>query len=136
MVKVMNCRKFCNMLFSKFLETKLECIRPFLKSCCANDTSTLVKYMIVNMRSRVLVSITCDSIHQIKHATILLNIFLLDVNFNKPTIRLHFSFLSFIFAKFLSGQRSITSTSIKCLNFKFLWYKTMHKKLVYGLNNK
>ena len=53
--------------------------------------------MIVNMRSRVLVSITCDSIHQIKHATILLNIFLLDVNFNKPIIKLHFFFLYLLY---------------------------------------
>ena len=49
-----------------------------------------------------------------------LNIFLLDVNFNKFTIRLHFIFMYSIFAKFSENQRLIVISSIKCSNFKFL----------------
>ena len=49
-----------------------------------------------------------------------LNIFLLDVNFNKITIRLHFIFMYSIFAKFSENQRLIVISSIKCSNFKFL----------------
>ena len=36
-----------------------------------------------------------------------LNIFLLDLNFEKSIIGLHFLFLSFILAKFLENQRLI-----------------------------
>ena len=40
-------------------------------------------------------------------AQIPLNNFLLDVNFDKFAIRLHFIFISFILAKFSKNQRSI-----------------------------
>ena len=53
-------------------------------------------------------------------ATNRLNIFLLDMNFNKFTIGLHFLLISSMLAKFLKIQRSITMSSIKYLNFKFL----------------
>ena len=52
--------------------------------------------------------------------TTLLNIFLLNVNFDKSIIELHFFFISFMFAKFLKDQRLIAMLSIKSLNFKFL----------------
>ena len=41
-------------------------------------------------------------------ATISLNIFILNVNFDKSTIRLHFLSISFILAKFLDNQILIT----------------------------
>ena len=43
--------------------------------------------------------------------------FLLEVNFDKSTIRLHFLFISFILAKFSKKQISIVKSSTKCLNF-------------------
>ena len=46
--------------------------------------------------------------------------FLLDVNFDKFTIELHFLLISSILAKFQEDQRSIAMSSIKCLNFEFL----------------
>ena len=52
--------------------------------------------------------------------TTILNILLLNMNFNKSTIGLHFLLISSMFAKFPENQRSITLSSIKYLNFKFL----------------
>ena len=46
--------------------------------------------------------------------------FLLDMNFDKSTNRLHFLFISFILAKFLKDQKSMPMSSIKFSNFKFL----------------
>ena len=48
-----------------------------------------------------------------------LNIFLLNVNFDKSIIELHFLLLSSKLAKFLKDQRSIPISSIKYLNFEF-----------------
>ena len=61
-------------------------------------------------------------------ATTPLNIFLLNVNFDKFTIGLNFLLISFIFANFSKEKKSILMSSIKYLNFKFLWYKIIHKK--------
>ena len=47
------------------------------------------------------------------------NIFLLDVNFENPTVGLHVFIWSFIFAKFQVDQRSIVNSSIKYLNSSF-----------------
>ena len=58
----------------------------------------------------------------------LLNILLLGVNFDKSTIGLHFLLISSIIIKFQENQRSITMLSIKCLNFKFLYFKIVHKR--------
>ena len=52
--------------------------------------------------------------------TTILNILLLNMNFNKSTIELHFLLISSMFAKFPENQRSIALSSIKYLNFKFL----------------
>ena len=52
--------------------------------------------------------------------------FLLDV-FENLIVGLHVLIIFFMFAKFQENQRSITLLSIKCLNFKFLWFKFMHK---------
>ena len=52
-----------------------------------------------------------------KLVTILFNIFLLDVDFDKSTIRLHLVLISSIFEKFLENKRSIVMLSINC---KFL----------------
>ena len=57
-----------------------------------------------------------------------LNIFLLNVKFSKFSIGLHFLLIFSILAKFLKDQRSIIMSLIKCLNFKFLQFKIMHKK--------
>jgi len=53
--------------------------------------------------------------------------FLLNVNFKNLTIGLHL-IISSILVKFQEDQRLITISSIKYLNFKFLWSKVMHKK--------
>ena len=45
------------------------------------------------------------------------------MNFEYLTIEMHVLIISSMFAKFQEDQRS----SIKCLNFKFLWPKIMHK---------
>ena len=66
----------------------------------------------------------------------LYNIYLLDVNFENLTIRLHVLIISSMLTKFQKDQRSIVMPSIKYLNFKFLWVKIMHKKWVYWSNNK
>ena len=50
----------------------------------------------------------------------LLNIFLLEMNFNKSNIRLHLLLISSIFAKFLKNQISIVISSINDLICKFL----------------
>ena len=55
------------------------------------------------------------------------NIFILNVYFDKFTIKLHFLFTYSMLAKFSKDQRSIIMSSIKYLNFKFLWSKIMHK---------
>ena len=52
-------------------------------------------------------------------ATNPLNIFLLNVNFDKFTIELHFLIISLMFAKFLEDQKSLVALLIKYLNFKF-----------------
>ena len=57
-----------------------------------------------------------------------MNFFLLNMNFDKFNIELYFIIISFILAKFSKFQRSITMSSIKYLNFKFLQSKIMHKK--------
>ena len=46
--------------------------------------------------------------------------FLLDVNFDKFTVRLHFLFIYSMFVKFSEDQILIVMSSIKYLNFKFL----------------
>ena len=54
--------------------------------------------------------------------------FLLEINFDKSTIGLHFLSMSFMLAKFLENSKSIAmSSSINCLNCKFLQLKIMHK---------
>ena len=58
----------------------------------------------------------------------MLNIFLLDVNFDKFTIELYFLLVSFMVAKFFKNQGLLDMSLIKCLNFKFLLYKIMHRK--------
>ena len=52
-----------------------------------------------------------------KLVTILFNIFLLDVDFDKSTIGLHLILISSMFAKFLENKRSKAMLSINC---KFL----------------
>ena len=52
-----------------------------------------------------------------KLITILFNIFLLEVDFDKSTIRLHLVLISSILTKFLENKRSIVMLSINC---KFL----------------
>ena len=54
-----------------------------------------------------------------KSLTTNLVIILLDVDFKKITIRLHFLFKSFVLAKFPEDLRSITMLSIKYFNFNF-----------------
>ena len=56
-----------------------------------------------------------------------INIYLLDMNFEKFTVRLHFLLKSLTLAKFSENQRLITMSLIKYLNFKFLQSKMMHK---------
>ena len=61
-----------------------------------------------------------------------LSIFLLDVNFKKLT--LDFMFLLYLLClwKFIiKNKKSIAISLIKFFNFKFLWYKIMHKKWIY-----
>ena len=48
-----------------------------------------------------------------------INIYLLDMNFKKFIVRLHFLLKSLILAKFLENQRLTTMLLIKFLNFKF-----------------
>ena len=49
-------------------------------------------------------------------ATILLNIFLLYMNFDKSIVRLYFLLISSMLAKFQEDEKSIAMSSIKCLN--------------------
>ena len=49
-----------------------------------------------------------------------INIYLLDMNFKKFIVRLHFLLKSLILANFSENQRLITMSLIKYLNFKFL----------------
>ena len=53
-------------------------------------------------------------------ATTQFNIFLVDVNFDKSIIELHFFLISFMFSKFLENKKLITMLSIKYLNLKIL----------------
>ena len=55
-------------------------------------------------------------------ATTLLNLFLLDMNYDKSIIELPFLLLLSMLAKILKDQILITISLIKCLNFKFLQY--------------
>ena len=48
-----------------------------------------------------------------------LNIFLLDLNFEKSTVELHYIHIFFMLAKFHSDQRLIVILSINCLNSNF-----------------
>ena len=45
-----------------------------------------------------------------------LNIFLLDVNFEKSTVELYYLHIFFMLAKLQCDQRSIVMSSINCLN--------------------
>ena len=63
-------------------------------------------------------------------------IFLLDVNVDNLTVRLHVFIISSMLAKFQKYQKLIIISSNKYLNFKFLWYKIMRKKYVYWSNSK
>jgi len=56
------------------------------------------------------------------------NILLLNVNFDKSPIRLHFLFIYFMLAKCLKAQSSTAMLTIKCLNFKFSQSNIIHKK--------
>ena len=47
-------------------------------------------------------------------------IFILSVNFENPTVKLHILITSKMLTKFQENQRSITMSSNKCYNFKFL----------------
>ena len=49
----------------------------------------------------------------------LLNILLLDANFDKFTVRLHYLHIFSILAKFQSDQKLIVMPSINCLNSSF-----------------
>ena len=53
------------------------------------------------------------------------------MNFENLNIGFHFFFLiiSFLLTRFHKDKKSIAMSSIKCLNFKFLCYKTKHKKI-------
>ena len=59
-----------------------------------------------------------------------------EVNFEKFVVGLHFIIISSMFEKFLSDWRPITILSIKCLKLMFLYFKIIHKRLVYILNSK
>ena len=48
-----------------------------------------------------------------------LNNLLLDVNFNKFTVGLHYIHILFMLAKFYDDQRLIVMVSINCLNSSF-----------------
>ena len=50
---------------------------------------------------------------------ILLNTLLLDANFEKTTVGLHYIHILSMFAKFHSDQRLIVMLSINCLNSSF-----------------
>ena len=48
------------------------------------------------------------------------NIFLLDVNFENLIVGMYVLIISSMLAKYQKDQRSITMSSIECLNFKFM----------------
>ena len=48
--------------------------------------------------------------------------------FKNLTVELHVLIKTSMIAKFQEDQKSIAMSSIKYLNFKFLWYKIMNKK--------
>ena len=83
----------------------------------------------INNRKRFLSKVVQTSLNgnSLKSSYILL----LDVNFDNLTIRLHVFIIFSMLAKFQKFQKSIITSSNKYLNFKFLWYKIMHKKYVY-----
>ena len=70
-------------------------------------------YLLVKKRDKV-----CLQLH---------NISLLYVNFDESIIRLYFLLTSFILAKFLKHQKSITMSSITCLNLNFCSLKLCMK---------
>ena len=47
-------------------------------------------------------------------------IFILSVNFENLIVKLHVLIISLMLTKFQENQRSITMSSNKCYNFKFL----------------
>ena len=49
----------------------------------------------------------------------LINIFYVDVNFDKLTIELHYLYIFSILAKFHSDQRLIVMSSFNCINSSF-----------------
>ena len=59
--------------------------------------------------------------------------FLLEVNFDKSTIELHFLRISFMLAKYLKNERSIDMSSINCLKlyrkYKFIYHIVNNNKL-------
>ena len=60
---------------------------------------------------------------RLKPQLYLIYIFLLDVNCEKFTIGLYFFLISSILAKFQENKKSIVLSSIKSLNFEFLYSK-------------
>ena len=62
-------------------------------------------------------------------------IFLLNINFDKTIVRLHFLIISFIHVKFQEVQRSIAMSSINLLILSFCSLKLCIKKKIYGSNN-
>ena len=55
-------------------------------------------------------------------------IFILNVNFENLTVRLHVLITSLILTKFQENQKSIAISSNKCYNFKLLYLKLYIKK--------
>ena len=55
-------------------------------------------------------------------------IFILSVNFENLTVRLHVLITSLMLTKFQENQRSITMSSNKYYNIKFLYSKVLYKK--------
>ena len=77
----------------------------------------------LNNMEKIKIWFRCDILLKIKKkklTAILFNIFLLEVNFDKSTIELHFFLYPPYLEKFQDNQRSIVMLSIKCLNFEFL----------------
>ena len=61
----------------------------------------------------------------------LLNIFLICVNFDKPTIRLDFFIIPYILTNYQNNLILITMSPIKCLNFKILYFIKLWIKMVF-----
>ena len=55
-------------------------------------------------------------------------IFILSVNFENLTVRLHVLITSLMLTKFQENQRLIAISSNKCYNIKFLYSKVLYKK--------